>query len=112
MLVSKTFLSPTPLFQPKSLQNSDTTINMEQFEEDLGALIVPSPPDSPTFFPFLAKIHFIDTFTLFQGFRSQPDNSDLDQASILSKNPDSWCQVLGLNTSRVRTSLLEKSESL
>ena len=57
MLVSKTFLSPTPLFQPKSLKNSDTKINMEQFEEDLGALIAPSPPDPPptTFFPFSAK---------------------------------------------------------
>ena len=58
------------------------------------------------------KIHFIGTFTLFQSFRSQPDNSALDQSSTLNKNPDSWWQVLGLNTSRVRTSLLEKSESL
>jgi len=57
MLVSKTFLSPTPLFQPKSLKNSDTKINMEQFEEDLGALIAPSPPDPPPryFLPFLGK---------------------------------------------------------
>lgn len=47
MLVSKTILSPTPLFQAKSLKNSDTKINVEQFEEDLGALIAPSPPGPP-----------------------------------------------------------------
>lgn len=91
MLVSKTFLSPTPLFQPKSLKNSDTKINMEQFEEDLGALIAPSPPDPPPLTSLSRqKIHFIGTFTLFQSFRSQPDNSALDQSSTLNKNPDSW----------------------